>query len=705
LAGRTVRCKTCRETFVVRGAEPVPTKPISKASQQVETEAKDDAVDNTPARAKSRRGASTEDRQRRPKRKRPKGSALPKDVRNAVRSLVAIGALETFVLLLLLIPMLIRGDKPSLPEGPIVLAILSILIVGIAAAAFISAILIRRRKQGGWWLAWPVVVVLAPGFPIGTAMAGILIRLLLSKDMRNYLAQEERVEPSEETDADFDDNEEYDDDDTEETPRPRKKRAANRSVAAWIVGGVLVGVVLAAALGFGVWHVVSGRKAENRPGMNVAVPRSDTANAENRSGKRLAVPQSGTPNVVGTAQPSPPSVPRHIIKSPAVAVPFDSQQGTVEQILLSDSSTHRVGLCTMVFDAGQLKRVFDLYDNQNLKLLTRTEMTNVKSVTRVSMSPDTTHLAAMEIVSNAGKTESAVTIWSLADGKTLKAGWKPRISDGPGGNLEWIALVDAQRLLMICMNGQIALQDLQGRLVYSFKHLGPIIGPSCDAFSNLPQNFAISGNRKVLCLFNGKGFDVIDTDSGKVKAKTAEVVGARNLIKGTALDHEGNRLAVYFNDVALGASGESVVVWDLATNQKSASIPISVKKQNQPSAQGFHGSALTWWDANHLVVWSIGKYGLVLDLGKAQIVAEMLPPLIGRLGYADSEQRLWYQVMVPGATGKGYLCAVDFPKDGLEPRVPLDDKGFYTRWLLTPEGIEIEPVEKKSGFPRLSPAK
>src|SRR5262249_51605246 len=122
---------------------------------------------------------------------------------------------------------------------------------------------------------------------------------------------------------------------------------------------------------------------------------------------------------------------------------------------------------------GKSVHFLDRYEVSTAKSLGRTSLGELRAPELMSLSPSGTLFAAKEVLTENKKFESAVTIWSLTDGKVLQSKWRPY----PGGDifkmLALISFLDDNRLLTVTTHRLVGLWNLKGESLYSVKHDNP----------------------------------------------------------------------------------------------------------------------------------------------------------------------------------------------------------------------------------------
>jgi len=464
------------------------------------------------------------------------------------------------------------------------------------------------------------------------------------------------------------------DDDDDDSPISKRRVRKDAGGSGWILliaGGGVVLLLLVAGVGFIFWRTAAGPDGapKNAPG-DPALP-----------------PQAG-----------------FVVKAPAVKVAAQAHEQKSERVILAGPGSHHAGVYFRTVVDGKLSSFLDLYDVPGAKQLGRTNLGELKGEMSLSLSPGGALLAVTEVLTENKKFESAVTIRSLSDGKVLQARWRPYPDGDIFKMLAWMTFVDDNRLLTLTKQRQVALWSLDGKAIYSVTHANPakrFDDQRVDPYTKQPQNFAFSGDRGSLALASGGGFDVLDTATGKVRAKTAAFLTKDVTVKGLALNADGSRLAVYAWSVKGKDVREAISICDLKTNQLSGPFPLRISKEKETSNLGWSGNALSWWKADHLLVWGGNGNALVIEAATGQPVRELLGPRNGSFGFGDPDGRVWYEADSPGQV-QPLLCAVDVP-DAADRGL---DEGHFKRWWLTQNGVEsqAEAGDSRLGiFPRARP--
>lgn len=368
------------------------------------------------------------------------------------------------------------------------------------------------------------------------------------------------------------------------------------------------------------------------------------------------------------------------------------------------SGGHHAGVCYKGLD-GKNTHWFYLFDTAQGKLLSRTELKNVSVPQHFSLSPDGSRLAVSEMATG------AISVWSLSDGQVVQSRWKPFPGNDVNNSLMYVTLLDSNRLLTFTTGRHLDLWNLQGQSQYgvSFARPGLFDILLQDPYTKEPKTFAFSPDRSRLVLFNGTGYDLIDTATGQVRAQTKALVSKQpgTSVYGVGLDKDGSRLAVYVGVITLPnpAPAETIFVWDFKANQAVGTLPIRVTKPNS-NGRGWGGNAVSWWGTDQLLVWGGNGQALLVDAATGKPLRELEGPQLGGYGFGDTEGRIWYN-LVTQSQSEAFLCAVDAAKEEAKREPLLDEGKYYKRWWLTRNGIE---AQSESGdvrgpiFPRVGPA-
>ncbi len=466
--------------------------------------------------------------------------------------------------------------------------------------------------------------------------------------------------------------------------RGRKGRKVESSTLLLVVGlCVAGGVLLLGVVGLTVWFLLNGSK--NQP-----IASSTPSPSQSESKPQSQPRPEAQPRPAPRPEPGagPPEAKPGLIKPTTFQVPVEYQNGMTERVLLGGPGGQRAGICSQGMDGKTY--VFECFDIPGRKRLSRTELTGVAVPQQMSLSPDGSLLAVAELVSGRGF-ESAITIWSLADGKVLTSRWKPYPAPNPSAVLSKLTFLDANRLLTISTNKQITLWNLSGQPTYAIEHKIPGLFSTLleDPYTKQPGNFALSPDRGSIALFNGVGFEVLETSTGKIRVRTGNFVGQGSSLKGVALNSDASRLAVYLWVPAGPQKLEDyLVIWDLKTNQQIGNFPIRVQKQNTSGMFSYGGNALSWWGDDHLLLWGGNGNALVVKATTGQPLRELEGPFYGRFGFDDPDGRLWYDTSLKGQA-KAFLCAVDFPEEEVQKNQDLDGP-YYKLWWLTENGVSAQ---------------
>lgn len=506
-----------------------------------------------------------------------------------------------------------------------------------------------------------------------------------------------RQEDAEETD-------EQEERGSERKNRSRRLRKKGKSTRPLLIIGSVAGVLLLILIGIGIWALGASKKT------------ASPANSDPRnlvSGASQGVNAGQQPNAA-------PQIP-DLVRAAAIKVPVEYQKGITERVLLG-AGGQRAGIC--VSDPGNNNaHVFDLFDVPAGKRLSRTNLMNIRVPQQMTLSPDGTRLAVAELTNQNKKFETAITVWSLPDGKLLQSSWKPYADDKESSTLGWMTFLDADRLFTVTVLGRMALWDAQGKAIYAIEHKipGTWVMLTEDPYTKQPQSFSLSADRGSIAISNGVGFDVLDIATGKVRVKTRPFVGQACSVRGVALDRNASRLAVDLWVPGGPGAGidEQIVVWDLKANEKIGTLPLRLRTEVLPAlgdlakarGTGYAGNALSWWGNDHLLLWSATGSALAIEAASGRPLREVQGPrgggvTDGQFGFGDPDGRLWYYITLP-IQAEAFSCALDFPGDEARTDQGLDGE-FYKRWWLTNHGVYARALAndvRTTVFPRVGPAK
>ncbi len=493
-------------------------------------------------------------------------------------------------------------------------------------------------------------------------------------------------------------DEEEDDRSPGDRKRSRKGRQPEKSILPWVIVGAGGGVLLLVVLGVGIWLLSRGAKKEQALANNNQPPIVDQRGPAGQ-------PDAGQRPNPDQGRPKPAPAAPGLVKAATLKVPVEYQRGLVERVLLGGPGSQRAAVCTQAL--GGTTHVFESFDVPGGKRLCRVELTNVAVPQQMTLSPDGTRLAVAELVTLQGRLQSAISIWSLPDGKVLQSRWAPPLGNDVFANLRRMTFLDSNRLLTVTLGRQLALWNVSGEPVYTkdLKIPGLFDSLTEDPYTKQPQNFALSADRGSIALFNGVGFDVLDTGTGQLRVKTAPFIGQGQSIHGVALDRDASRLAVYLWVPGPKGIDDRLVLWDLKANQQKGPFQIRVQKQNTAGRFTWGGNALSWWGPDHLLLWGGNGNALVLEAATGAPLRELEGPQNGRYGFDDPDGRVWYAGNVP-TQAKAFLCAVDLPREELQKDQGLDGK-YYKRWWLVESGIAAQAEAgdvRPRAFPRVGPA-
>ncbi|MBV9126095.1 MAG: hypothetical protein JO112_22310 [Planctomycetes bacterium] len=476
----------------------------------------------------------------------------------------------------------------------------------------------------------------------------------------------------------------------EEEDRPiRKKRRGPRSekstgsLTVWLVVGGVAGVLLLGGGALVLWKL-AGRPKEGAAGQ------ASTSSLQPASGVSGSSPAARTAGGVAPA---------------AVKVPVESPQGRTDRVLLATGAGHLVGICYR-HTTPNTPWFVDFYNVDQGKRTGHIDLANMGIPQQVVLSPDGTLLAVAELLPARGGLESAVTIWSVSDGRILQSKWRPYGGSGASGALVWMTFLNGNRLLTLTTEGQLSLWNQPGQAVYSFKHATPgqTVLLMTDPYTKQPNNFALSADRSTVALFNGSGFDLVNTATGQPRSQTGPLVPTPGgSIRALALNRDGSRLAVFL----WGFQGQNIqaylALWDFQAQRGTGPLPSRVTMDNTNDNK-WPGVALSWWGPNHLLLWDGNANALVLDAASGQPQRQLEGAFFGQAAYDDPEGRLWYHTP---SKPQAYLCGVDFPDQEVQGNQALDAGKYYPLWWLTANGVDSQPERndpRSLGLTRAGPS-
>ena len=387
-----------------------------------------------------------------------------------------------------------------------------------------------------------------------------------------------------------------------------------------------------------------------------------------------AVPFPAVPLPGANPRPQPRPQPRPPVAT-AWAVPVPVIAPQVNYLVFAGGPDGHTGIVSLNLREGG-------YEISVVKTPTgRAVGTTVKvgiSDTGFAVSPDGKWAAVVGSAPGAG---NPVSVYEVATGKEAKA-FTPYPRGGGAGlrapQLQWVSFVGPDRLLTIneasgfdvwTVPGGERVGGQPGRQGYA----GPLL--AVNGFTHTPTNFALTPDGKTLALFNGAGFSIIDTATGKETARTPPFMKDRSPANffATAFSPDGARLAC-FCKTYMPDKFDGILVWDAKTGKRLT----AVSPKGVSSASGF-----AWWGGDHLTLWQGGIASAdVLELRSGEVVGKVKFAKTGKVATVPPDGQLWGTaggVLFDPVTGATVLFHHPAPKS-IRPGTTfeIDDTGRLT---------------------------
>jgi hypothetical protein len=385
-----------------------------------------------------------------------------------------------------------------------------------------------------------------------------------------------------------------------------------------------------------------------------------------------------------------PKFPDRLILPAATQFPLRDSHEAIISLHFAGPETHQV----LVQSAKQVEfpkpvgkeTRYDRYDLKTGKRLSTLFQNFNPSLGDISLSPDGTCLAIVTI--NAPEPDH-VSLWLLSPNREIVAKFTPEVAaprkDAQG--LVRIALLDNDRLLVVEGNGTRSLWSLSERRrsyrVEAQLDGGPDVNLKVVYAGYGPKNFVVSGDRKLLAIQRGPGFDVIDTETGQAikRLDTLEPIGSLGVF-GVGFRANNQELIASCHGETFKKS--LLARWDVQTGAVKSHIELKHQHVHRPQA----------WGDNHLLLW--GPKGAVLvDLKQSEYVRQLkfAPPGFGPDSCAtvSSDGRLWFPSTHQDKGAARFLTAIDAPAEkDFQAATPVNAITKLAEWHLTPDGIETQ---------------
>jgi hypothetical protein len=473
-------------------------------------------------------------------------------------------------------------------------------------------------------------------------------------------------------------------DDDEEEARPRRRRArANESGSPVWLWPVVIGAAVLFVIVFGasLLVVLKGTAPAPQGGVigQVAPPPMENLNNAAPPVKRAVIAPRGKQAVV-----VPPIDPADIVQPAKTRVRLDVKDSEVRGVILNGPSSTRAAIHSWNLSApGGMKQVYDIHDPAAPGRLCRIEFADLRPK-QMDLSADGTRLAVLS-----SSTEPKVTVWSLPDGKVIVSEFQPYPKETDfrkRRDLIWISLLGPDRLLTICRQGQFDLWSLGDRKnVYSVPPPVPNVFLNVNGFGSSATNFMLSPDRKTLALFNKDGFNLHDTESGKLLSKTARLSDEGTLLNfwGVAFSPDGKALACYYFMNHKGKTQVGALArWSVPDGKRLslALLPADIK----------WGGGMTWWGPNHVVLWDGNLFkGQLVEVARGAPGRVFEAKTTAKFVAHSQDGRVW---CTTGELRQGpaFLSSFELPQQDLT-RFPLETNPDR-RWFVTPGALTLRSL-------------
>lgn len=486
----------------------------------------------------------------------------------------------------------------------------------------------------------------------------------------------------------------HDDDDegpVEQRPSLSKKSPAGSSSPIMMIGGLIgVGALLllcCGGVGVGGFFMMNREPAPPKPDAAPIAKNKDKPGdaKDGKDANKDEVPPNVPFDKVDDKKPDDRIV---IIKPPPVK-PFNHVADAAVSILTeADSQVRNLAFAEQapraaVFFWGKqnLDKIVDVWDWQAGKRVSRITIGDDPGL--IQLSPTGTRLLVRE------RFPPKLSLWSVNDAKQLVKDWDPFPKDpkqpfGARQELVWAYLLSDDRVLSIARSGQFFVWNLTtNQPVYSIPAPKNSRFLTENGFAKMPQDFALSPDRRILAVNNKDGFDLFDTATGNLFGKTSSFAaeGSVGNTWSVAFNRAGNLLAFRHNlHVPGGKQQECITVWE---------IPSGKRKWHYPVPTDFDTNGpIAFVGARHLMVFDGNVFKATLfglDDGRYHRVLKTSGKAGDRFGVAVPDDRIWY-VTRSVFNAPGFLVAVNLPEADLaqNPAPQVNQPRLLPMWGCYP---------------------
>jgi hypothetical protein len=377
----------------------------------------------------------------------------------------------------------------------------------------------------------------------------------------------------------------------------------------------------------------------------------------------------------GNGPGNPPKPKVEIVGAAAPRIQLECKDSEVREILFSNAKTNQAAVYSET-EKG-VHRV-DRYDLGTKLNVAGFELIDPKPTgERKSLSPEGSLFAYED-------TKDFVAICSAVDGRQIARRKPYEKKEKPVANehealLARMEFVAEDRLVTVDQAGGLDLWSMP-----DFEPIQHVAARTKSSFVNSQWGLAFSFDRKVLAVFNGEGFDLVNTATGDLIRKTGPLPegGTIKSVCGVAFSADGSRLAALLGVQPEKGEPQAIEARYEVTTGKCAGTAnlglFAAMESNFPN--------VAWWGPKHLLAWGKTRnqaHVAEAETGKGLRRIELgTKDQVGRFAAVSPDNRLWYAAA--GTTpGTAYLAAVEVPEDELRAGAENVDEPL----LLTADGI------------------
>lgn len=195
----------------------------------------------------------------------------------------------------------------------------------------------------------------------------------------------------------------------------------------------------------------------------------------------------------------------------------------------------------------------------------------------------------------------------------------------------WVAFLGNSRLLTFDLDQGFDVWSIPDLKRLSSRSTEPDGFLSFDFFNQIPQNFALSPDRKTFYLLEKGEFIAFNLADGK-EARRFDALPKDSKINGVAISQDGNRLICAFKPKGTVKGGLHAGVWDCTTGKliSDSKVPTDY----------YDSDPITWWGQSHAMVGGqVG--GLLIETATGKLIGSLRVSGESLIGSGRSGDDLW----------------------------------------------------------------